>query len=169
MPKCAICGADHVSCGGPASPKSRPVGFWEDLEKDDMLQKPGFLAVVALFLTADGKLCDRSDPARHELLCGPGQIVPRVRAIELGLIQPDEDEFTPDEDSEDGGAVSVEELETENAVLKGRIEALEEENAMLKAKANKPAPRTAKPKTEPAPTDEPAQPEGDISPESGGA
>lgn len=168
MPKCAICGADHVSCGGSASPKSRPVGFWEDLEKDDMLQKPGFLAVVALYLTADGKLCDRSDPARNELLCGPGQIVPRARAIELGLIQPDEDDFTPPDEDEDG-AVSVEALEAENAVLKDRIADLEAENAALKAKANKPAPRTAKAKAEPAPTDEPTQPEGDTNPESGGA
>jgi len=84
---------------GVFDPRNEPSNFRPPLGVDPMQRgNEAYIADRQIHLNSKGQVCERSDPDCVMLLVGPGGVVPRARAIELGLIKltPPQDEPAPE-------------------------------------------------------------------------
>lgn len=126
MPRCAVCGADHANCGGPAVLRYAPVGA-----ENETMDAP-YTADRRLYLDKDGKVVEEGDPARVELLVAPGRQIPATRARELGLM-----------DREAAAPAPAPAQNAELESLRAENERLKAENAELQASLSSAPPAPA--------------------------
>lgn len=71
--------------GGYFDPRREPRNFRPALGSGPMRKKP-FISDRKLCLNSQGMACEKNDPDRVSILCGPGVQIPYERAVALGLI-----------------------------------------------------------------------------------
>lgn len=77
--------------GGYFDPRREPAGYRPALGAGPMKRK-AYVSDRKLCVNGEGKACEKDDPNRVAILCGPGATIPFERAVELGLISPPTEE-----------------------------------------------------------------------------